>query len=108
VSSPLLPFVISTALTAAFSVDACTGRSYIRQLKVEYDMFFGGGRKRPPAEIVWRIELSLFRFRPARNWIERIEICTRFICVCIQRMKFGAGIRTSFLQIKRKFKYGAE
>jgi hypothetical protein len=23
----------------------------IRQLKVEYDMFFGGGRKRPLAEI---------------------------------------------------------
>ena len=30
----------------------------IRQLKIEYDMFFGGGRKRPPTEIEWRIELS--------------------------------------------------
>jgi hypothetical protein len=28
----------------------------IRQLKIEYDMFFGGGRKRPPTEIEWRIE----------------------------------------------------
>ena len=29
----------------------------IRQLKIEYDQFFGGGRKRPPSEIEWRIEL---------------------------------------------------
>src|SRR5215475_13413996 len=29
----------------------------IRQLKIEYDQYFGGGRKRPPAEIEWRIEL---------------------------------------------------
>ena len=28
----------------------------IRQLKIEYDMFFGGGRKRPPTEIEWRID----------------------------------------------------
>jgi hypothetical protein len=32
----------------------------IRQLKIEYDQYFGGGRKRPPAEIEWRIE-SLVR-----------------------------------------------
>jgi len=29
----------------------------IRQLKIEYDQYFGGGRKRPPTEIEWRIEL---------------------------------------------------
>jgi hypothetical protein len=34
----------------------------IRQLKVEYDMFFGGGRKRPPTEIEWRIELMVKRY----------------------------------------------
>jgi hypothetical protein len=28
----------------------------IRQLKIEYDQYFGGGRKRPPTEIEWRIE----------------------------------------------------
>ena len=26
-------------------------------MKIEYDQFFGGGRKRPPTEIEWRIEL---------------------------------------------------
>jgi hypothetical protein len=34
----------------------------IRQLKIEYDMFFGGGRKRPPTEIEWRIELMIKRY----------------------------------------------
>jgi hypothetical protein len=34
----------------------------IRQLKIEYDQFFGGGRKRPPAEIEWRIELLIKRY----------------------------------------------
>jgi hypothetical protein len=34
----------------------------IRQLKIEYDQFFGGGRKRPPTEIEWRIELVIKRY----------------------------------------------
>lgn len=34
----------------------------IRQLKIEYDMYFGGGRKRPPTEIEWRVELILKRY----------------------------------------------
>ncbi len=34
----------------------------IRQLKIEYDQYFGGGRKRPPTEIEWRIEQLLKRY----------------------------------------------
>jgi hypothetical protein len=34
----------------------------IRQLKIEYDQYFGGGRKRPPSEIEWRIELIVKRY----------------------------------------------
>jgi hypothetical protein len=34
----------------------------IRQLKIEYDMYFGGGRKRPPTEIEWRIDLIVKRY----------------------------------------------
>gem|GEM_PF-272146 len=34
----------------------------IRQLKIEYDQFFGGGRKRPPTEIEWRIDLFIKRY----------------------------------------------
>ena len=34
----------------------------IRQLKIEYDQYFGGGRKRPPTEIEWRIETLIKRY----------------------------------------------
>src|SRR5277367_4243826 len=34
----------------------------IRQLKIEYDQYFGGGRKRPPTEIEWRIESVIKRY----------------------------------------------
>ena len=34
----------------------------IRQLKIEYDQYFGGGRKRPPTENEWRIELLIKRY----------------------------------------------
>jgi hypothetical protein len=34
----------------------------IRQLKIEYDMFFGGGRKRPPTEVEWRIDMLVKRY----------------------------------------------
>lgn len=34
----------------------------IRQLKIEYDQYFGGGRKRPPSEIEWRIDLMIKRY----------------------------------------------
>jgi hypothetical protein len=34
----------------------------IRQLKIEYDQYFGGGRKRPPTEIEWRIDAIVKRY----------------------------------------------
>src|SRR6266478_1510057 len=34
----------------------------IRQLKIEYHQYFGGGRKRPPTEIEWRIDLLVKRY----------------------------------------------
>src|SRR5437016_12626552 len=34
----------------------------IRQLKIEYDQYFGGGRKRPPTEIEWRIDIIVKRY----------------------------------------------
>jgi hypothetical protein len=33
----------------------------VRQLKIEYEQFFGGGKKRPPADIEWRLELMIKR-----------------------------------------------
>jgi hypothetical protein len=34
----------------------------VRQLKIEYEQYFGGGRPRPPAEIEWRIDLIIKRY----------------------------------------------
>lgn len=34
----------------------------IRQLKIEYEQYFGGGKARPPADIEWRIETLLKRY----------------------------------------------
>ena len=33
----------------------------IRQLKIEYEQYFGGGKSRPPSDIEWRIETVLKR-----------------------------------------------
>jgi len=34
----------------------------VRQLKIEYEQYFGGGRPRPPTDIEWRIELVIKRY----------------------------------------------
>jgi hypothetical protein len=34
----------------------------IRQLKIEYEQYFGGGKARPPSDIEWRIETCLKRY----------------------------------------------
>jgi len=34
----------------------------IRQLKIEYEQYFGGGKSRPPADIEWRIETTIKRY----------------------------------------------
>jgi hypothetical protein len=34
----------------------------VRRLKVEYDMYFGGGAKKPPADTEWRINATLKKF----------------------------------------------
>jgi hypothetical protein len=34
----------------------------IRQLKIEYDQYFGGGRKRPPTETEWRLDILVKRY----------------------------------------------
>ena len=34
----------------------------IRQLKIEYEQYFGGGKTRPPLEIEWRIDTLMKRY----------------------------------------------
>jgi hypothetical protein len=48
----------------------------IRQLKIEYEQYFGGGRKRPPADVEWRIDLMLKRYSDrgaAMNYAQRFR-----------------------------------
>jgi hypothetical protein len=47
---------------ATIDEDLATLEKDIRQLKVEYDQYFGGGRKRPPTEIEWRIDMMVKRY----------------------------------------------
>lgn len=34
----------------------------IRQMKIEYEQYFGGGKKRPPADIEWRVDTLIKRY----------------------------------------------
>lgn len=47
---------------ATIDEELATLEKDIRQLKIEYDQFFGGGRKRPPTEIEWRIDMMVKRY----------------------------------------------
>ncbi|SRR5579871_148466 len=39
----------------------------MRRLKIEWDMFFGGGAKKPPYDTQWRIETTIKRLDGTRN-----------------------------------------
>lgn len=54
----------------------------IRRLKIEYDVYFGGGAKKPPADTVWRVEQILKKYSDGH------------------RMNFGQRFRYSTLQQK--------
>ncbi len=47
---------------ATIEEELATLEKDIRQLKVEYDQYFGGCRKRPPTEIEWRIDMMVKRY----------------------------------------------
>jgi hypothetical protein len=34
----------------------------IRKLKIEYEQYFGGGKKKPPTDVEWRIEQTMKRY----------------------------------------------
>ncbi len=84
----------------------------IRQLKIEYEQYFGGGKARPPSDIEWRIDTLLKRYsdRGAEmNYGQRFrysnltQMYTKFRDIFRKRMKqkeegtvqrhFGAAAR---------------
>lgn len=40
---------------------------YVRRLKVEYDIYFGGGSKKPPAEMEWKVRNFLRKYSDGSN-----------------------------------------
>ena len=50
----------------------------LRRLKVEYDMYFGGGSKKPPTEIEWKVKNLLKRFSDGHrmNYAQRFRFTT--------------------------------
>lgn len=51
---------------------------YVRRLKVEYDVYFGGGSKKPPADIEWRVKTLLRRYADggSMNFAQRFRFNT--------------------------------
>lgn len=47
----------------------------VRRLKVEYDVFFGGGSKKPPADTEWRVQSLIKKFSDSQkmNFAQRFK-----------------------------------
>src|SRR5690349_8759168 len=39
----------------------------LRRLKIEFDVYFGGGAKKPPTELEWRVQSTLKKFSDGRR-----------------------------------------
>jgi hypothetical protein len=50
----------------------------LRRLKVEYDMYFGGGSKKPPVDIEWKVKTLLKRYSDGArmNYAQRFRYNT--------------------------------
>jgi hypothetical protein len=38
----------------------------IRRLKIEYDVYFGGGAKKPPTDLEWRVQSTIKKYNDGR------------------------------------------
>ena len=50
----------------------------LRRLKIEYDMYFGGGSKKPPADVEWKVKNLLKKFSDGNrmNYAQRFRYTT--------------------------------
>ena len=50
----------------------------LRRLKIEYDMYFGGGSKKPPADVEWKVKNLLKKFSDGTrmNYAQRFRYTT--------------------------------
>jgi hypothetical protein len=69
----------------------------VRKLKIEFDIFFGGGSKKPPADLEWRVQSALKKYSDGR----RMSYGQRFKFSAIQQ-KFA--VYNSLWQQKLRIK----
>lgn len=69
----------------------------VRRLKVEYDVYFGGGSKKPPTDTEWRVQSILKKFGDGgrMNFSQRFRFNT-----ISQRYALYAGLWQQKLKIK--------
>ena len=50
----------------------------VRRLKIEYDVYFGGGSKKPPADLEWRVQSLVKKYADGRsmNYAQRFRYNT--------------------------------
>jgi hypothetical protein len=50
----------------------------VRRLKIEYDIYFGGGSKKPPADLEWRVQALIKKYSDGRsmNYAQRFRYNT--------------------------------
>ncbi len=50
----------------------------LRRLKIEYDVFFGGGSKKPPADLEWRVQSLIKKYSDGKrmNFAQRFRYGT--------------------------------
>ena len=50
----------------------------VRRLKIEYDVYFGGGSKKPPADLEWRVQSLIKKYADGRsmNYAQRFRYNT--------------------------------
>lgn len=72
---------------------------YVRKLKVEYDIYFGGGAKKPPAEMEWKVRNFIRKYSDGSN----MTSSQRFRFTAIQqRYALFAALWMQKLKIKEE------
>ncbi len=71
----------------------------VRRLKVDYDVYFGGGSKRPPADAEWRVQSLLKKYSDGHglNFSQRFRLNT-----ISQRYALYFGLWQQKLKIKEE------
>ncbi len=86
-------------MAVAIDEDLTQLDDYVRRLKVEYDIYFGGGSKKPPADMEWKVRNLLKRYSDGSN----MSFGQRFRFSTIQqRYALLSALWTQKLKIKEE------